>query len=48
MNIFIIHSGEDMETICQKKEELCAKCSKARVLLLEYRRLMWKDRKSVV
>ena len=42
MNIFIIHSGEDMETICQKKEELCGKCSKARVLLLEYRRLMWK------
>lgn len=42
MNIFIVHSGEDIELVNQKKEELCEKCSKARVLLLEYRRMMWK------
>lgn len=42
MNIFIIHSGDDLELIRQKKDELCAKCSKARVLLLEYRRPFWK------
>lgn len=42
MNIFIIHSGDDLELIQQKKDELCAKCGKARVLLLEYRRPFWK------
>lgn len=42
MNIFIIHSGDDLELIRQKKDELCAKCGKARVLLLEYRRPFWK------
>lgn len=42
MNIFIIHSGEDLELIRKKKNELCAKCTQAKVLLLEYRRPFWK------
>lgn len=42
MNIFIIHSGDDLELIRQKKDELCEKCGKAKVLLLEYRRPFWK------
>lgn len=43
MNVFIIHSGEDMDAIFRKKEELCQKCGKAKVLLLEYRKFMWKQ-----
>jgi hypothetical protein len=42
MNVFIIHSGEDLEEIHQKKKELCDKCPKAKVLLLEYRQMFWK------
>lgn len=42
MNIFIIHSGSDLDLVRQKKDELCRKCGRAKVLLLEYRRPLWK------
>lgn len=42
MNIFIIHSGSDLDLVQQKKDELCSKCSRAKVLLLEYRKPLWK------
>lgn len=41
MNIFIIHSGSDIDYVTEVKNEILQKCNKANVLLLKYR-LFWK------
>ncbi|MBE6618109.1 MAG: hypothetical protein E7627_09285 [Ruminococcaceae bacterium] len=41
MNIFIIHSGQDIDYVNEKKTEIKNRCEKAHVLLLKYR-LFWK------
>lgn len=41
MNIFVIHSGEDLELIQMCKKEILANCKSANVLLLDYR-TFWK------
>ena len=39
MNIFIVHSGADRDYVYEKKEEIKNSCSKANILLLEYRKI---------
>lgn len=39
MNIFIIHSGNDKEIVKQKRDEIKERCRKAKLLLLDYRRI---------
>lgn len=39
MNIFIVHSGADRDYVYEKKEEIKQSCSKANILLLEYRKV---------
>lgn len=39
MNIFIVHSGADRDYVYGKKEEIKNSCSKANILLLEYRKI---------
>jgi len=41
VNIFIIHSGQDIDYVNEKKTEIKNRCEKAHVLLLKYR-LFWK------
>ena len=41
MNIFVIHSGEDLELIQETKKEILTNCKSANVLLLDYR-TFWK------
>ena len=42
MNIFIIHSGEDLDYVVEKKNEITSKSDKVNILLLKYR-LFWKQ-----
>lgn len=39
MNIFIVHSGADRDYVYEKKAEIKQSCSKANILLLEYRKV---------